>query len=572
MKNQLPFLIYMRWTLLIELLCTTFIKRILLALSHYYLKKKMIPISDNLKNTVRKSNQRKNVKNVSLKFREPNRKVIEIIWTEIDNFIVLKREILDKKLNYLEEIKRYCLLKEDVIKHLNRINLISKNLNSRSKILIERSIVLIYLLRAKNPPSDRQIALKAGYSQRADIIKKIKSHLGILEETKTKHIWIEIDNYIAQERENLDKKLKLLEENEKYHFIKQTIMNYLIAETNLVNRNLSLTKKTSIERAIVIIYLLRSKSSLTFNEIMIKSEYKDTKPIRNIANYFRIYAHLEIDHINQTRVCAKCKRMLSFDKFNTYDGKIRSMCNECDNIRDGINRFQKKLLAAIFITLKSEKGMIVEEFLQRVDQGRKFDVDVKCPGCRLDLHFLPSYDFHHPNPAIKTVSWKKLAVKKVEEIITTLDKEQCVFMCGNCHRLKKSTFIMEHLDEILTENIDWKNYNDNARKNLRRSIRKKKIFEDLYNGVCYYCKKPMVDKLAVIDFHHTIEELKEHTWSKDLRDKEDIEWVKKILLKEKQVGACHNCHYMETAIYFNNNKYDILSKYLSSNIIKKLGL
>ena len=513
-----------------------------------------------------------NVKDVSLKFREPNRKVIEFIWTEIDNFIALERENFDKKLNYLEEIKKYYLLKKIVMNHLNKINLISKNLNSRSKILIERSIVMIYLLRAKNPPSDRQIALKAGYTQRSSIIKKIKIHLGILEETITIHIWIEIDNYIAQERENLDKKLRHLEENEKYHLIKQIIMKYLMDETNLVDRNLSLTKKTSIERAIVIIYLLRSKSSLTFTEIMIKSEYKDTKPIRNIANYFGIYAHLEIDHIFQTRVCARCKRMLSFDKFDTYDGKIRSMCIECDNIRDGINRFQKKLLATIFITLKYEKGMIVEEFLQRVDQCEKFDVDIKCPGCGLDLCFLPSYDFHHPNPAIKTVSWKKLAFKKVEEIITTLDEEQCVCMCGNCHRLIKSTFIMEHLDEILTENIDWKNYNDNARKNLRRSIRKKKIFEDLYNGVCYYCKKPMVDKLAVIDFHHTIEELKEHTWSKDLRDKEDIEWVKKILLKEKQVGACHNCHYMETAINFNNNKYEILSKYLSSNILKKLGV
>ena len=92
--------------------------------------------------------------------------------------------------------------------------------------------MLIYLLRAKNPPSERQIALKAGYSQRAFIIKKIKIYLGILEETITVHIWIEIDNYICQEGENLDRKLKLLEENEKYQFIKQLIMKYLIDETN----------------------------------------------------------------------------------------------------------------------------------------------------------------------------------------------------------------------------------------------------------------------------------------------------------------------------------------------------
>ncbi len=70
--------------------------------------------------------------------------------------------------------------------------------------------------------------------------------------------------------------------------------------------------------------------------------------------------------------------------------------------------------------------------------------------------------------------------------------------------------------------------NDNERKNLRRSIRKKKIFEDLYNIVCFYCKKIMVGKFAMIDFHHTIEKLKEHTWRKDLINKEDIEWVKKI--------------------------------------------
>ncbi|MFX1363712.1 MAG: hypothetical protein ACFFCE_09105 [Promethearchaeota archaeon] len=520
----------------------------------------------------KKAQQEDKVKNVPLKFREPNRIAIKFIWTEIDNFIILEREKFDKKLKYLEEIKGYYLLKKIVIKYLDSINLISENLNSRSKILIERSIVMIYLLRAKNPPSDRQIALKAGYRQRASIIKKIKIHLGILEETITNHIWMEIDNFITQEREMLYRKLGHLEENEKYHLIKQIIMKYLINKTNLVDRNLSLTKRTSIERVIVIIYLLRSKNSLRFTDIMIKSGHKDEKLIRDIANYFGIHTQLEIDYINQTRVCARCKKMLSFDNFNIYNGKIRSMCIKCDNIRDGINRFQKKLLATIFITLKHEKGMTVKEFLLRVNRGEKFDIEIKCPECGLDLYFLPSYVFHHPNPALKTISWKMLAVKKVEDIISNLDEEQCVFICGNCHRLKKSKFITEHLDEILTENIDWKHYNDNEKKNLRRLIRKKKIFEDLYNGVCFYCKKLMVDKLAIIDFHHTIEELKEYSWSKDLRDNEDIEYVKRILLKEKQVGVCHNCHYMETAIYFNNNKYEIFSKYLSDNIVNKLRL
>lgn len=527
---------------------------------------------DLFKNSGKEAKLKYDPKSISFQFREPNRKVKELIWTEIDNYLAIERENLDKELNCLEEKIKFNLLIKRVMMHLNKTNLISKDLNFRSKLLIERSIVMIYLLRSQNPRSDRQIALKAGYSQRASIIKKIKIHLGILEKNASMHLWKEIDDYIVQKKEDIYSKLKFLEENEKYHLLKQIIMNYLIDETNLVDRNLSPTKKTSIERTILVIYLLRSNSPLTFAKIMIKSGYKDTKQIQNIANYFGIYAHLEIDYISQTRVCAKCKRMLSFDKFDAYNGKIRSMCRECDNIRDGINRFQKKLLATIFMVLKYGKSMRVEEFLQRVDLDEKFDVDVKCPGCGLDLHFLPAIDFHHPNPALKTISWKKLAPKKIEEIITILDREQCVLLCGNCHRLKNATFIMKHLDEVLTENIDWKQYNDNERKNLRRSIRKKKIFEDLYSGVCFYCKKVDLDKLAVIDFHHTNKKLKKHTWSRELRDIIDIELVKNILLKEKQVGSCHNCHYMETAFHFENNKYEILSKYLSGKILKKLSV
>ncbi len=513
-------------------------------------------------------------------------KVKEHIWVEIDNYITQIRRDFDKDCwNFNYDIK-FKVLKHIVLKYLDKNNLINKEWDSKILTQIKRSIGIIYLLRSLNPQtnkpySDRAISRMVKYTRVPSYLNEIKKCIGIKKDTKTTRIWAEINSYIIQIRKRFNQRYGQREEDVKLSILKQIVMNHLIQNTDLVSENENPKTRKDIEASIVIIYLLKNDIILK-QEVIAEKSGADARKIRNIEHYYGISRILKNDPISQIRVCIRCNRRLSYTKFRKKDGtRIESVCKKCQSIEDSITRFQKKIAAAIFILLKNQRGVKdTNQFLEMLHQCKKFDIDIKCPKCGLGLNFLPALQFHHIDEKLKTISWGKFSDNGIERIITYLDEEKCTLMCSNCHMYEKAKFIVEHLSEIsYSENIHWSRYNKNEKRNFRRAIKKKKIIDDLYESSCVYCKKSiyledeLLDHfLTAVDFHHTIKKLKKHTWGKHLRDKENILYIKNILLKEKQVASCKNCHFMLQAKGFNDGtKYEIFSKYLSDKVLKRLG-
>lgn len=524
----------------------------------------------------------KPTQNVNFRFHS---KVKEYIWIEIDNYISQVREKFDNDCRNVNNDIKFEVLEQIVLRYLEKNNLINIEWGLKIITQIKRSIVVIYLLRSiipqtNKPYSDRAISRMAKYTRVPSYLNEIKKCLGIKKDTKTTHIWVEIDRYTSQIRKIFDKEHGQKEENEKLSILKQLVMNHLIQNTDLVGENGNPKIRIDIESSIVIIYLLKN-NIIPKQKIIVEKSGADARKIRNIEHYFGISRIIKNDPINRTKICIRCNKMLSYDRFRRKQVGVESVCKNCQGLEEAIKRFQNKVAALLFVLLK-EQGKIKDasEFLLLIYQDKKFDVDIKCPKCGLDVHFLPALQFHHPDGELKTISWSKFSDYGIERIFNYLDKEKCILMCSNCHMYEKAKFIIDHLEEISnSKKIHWSCYNKNEKRNFRRAIKKKMIIEDLYDGCCVYCKTSIYNEdgllnrfLVAIDFHHTVKELKKHTWGKDLRDKENIIWIKDILLREKQVTSCRNCHSLLEAKHFNDGtKFEIFCKYLSDKILIKLG-
>jgi len=547
--------------------------------------------NNNLKEIIEKIKKKYIPEPVSLKHAQDaiiqfHSKVKEYIWVEIDNYISEIKDNFDRDSSQLNSDIKFKVLEQIVLKQLDKNNLINKGWGLKIVTQIKRSIVMIYLLRSLNPQtnkaySDKAISRMVKYTRVPSYLNEIKKCIQIKKDTKVTRIWTEIDGYIIHIRKDFDHRYGQRGEYVKLNHLKQIVMNHLIQNTDLASEKDNPKTRKDIEASIVIIYLLKNDIIPKQQKIAEKSG-ADARKIRNIEHYFGISRSKKNDPLLQTRVCIRCNRRLNYTNFRKKDGiRVESVCKKCQSIEDSITRFQKKIVAAIFVLLKDAKKVKdANQFLEMLYQCQKFDIDVKCPKCGLGLNFLPTLQFHHLDKKLKTISWGNFSDNGIERIITYLDEEKCVLMCSNCHMYEKSIFIVEHLSEISnSENICWSRYNNNEKKNFRRAIKKKRIIDDLYESRCVYCNKSIYNEdelldrfFAAVDFHHTIKKLKKYTWGKHLRDRENILYIENILLKEKQVASCRNCHFMMKAKNFNDStKHEIFSKYLSERVLKRLS-
>lgn len=339
-----------------------------------------------------------------------------------------------------------------------------------------------------------------------------------------------------------------------YNKIKQEIMIYLSDELNNFTF-LPEKYKEYFEKSIIAIYLLKTGKYQSQNEIVRKSGFTGKWHIQAIRKCLKlnlkesIHSSLFLDKKKRLKECSECKKILPFNMFSGRSWK----CNNCRNIRNMINYHQKKLAAAIFITLKKNRRISVEEFINLIKMVKEFDLEIKCNECGLGVNFLPALEFHHPNS--KSDSWDKLRSRPLARIIKSLDKEECDLICSNCHKLKHSKYFNLYKSEILSD-LNKESIENRA---LYRLYMKQIILEELYGGVCSHCRATDVNKLPAIQFHHP--ELRTIGWH-SLRNYKDIEYIKKKLLQEKCIALCANCHRMEETIIFNTHKDEILSKYL----------
>ncbi len=391
-----------------------------------------------------------------------------------------------------------------------------------------------------------------------------------------KVIWSEIDGYMKKIKQIIDSEIKEIKNLNKddceideilYSFIKRKVLTYLEKKTTLTKIFTSHTKKF-IERSIIAIYLLRSDNPPLQTKICEIAGFTANIQVKEIREHLGIplplqeYKKLVDDSINRVRQCIKCRKMLNYDKFSIRkDGNLRWECNECRNISNIVNFWRKKIKIAKFITLKTKEGINVSEFLNILNQRKKCDIRIKCFNCNVGINLLPALQFHHTQRHLKVkgADWNKLRSNPLDTIIRSLDQQECILLCANCHVMRTATFFNQNKNAIFTEKIT--EYTWQIRGKIKRWIRKKKIIEELYNSRCTKCQKVSIDKHPVLHFHHLDPSKKKTNFSTDLRDITDIKRIKKLLIEEDCTCLCSNCHATENAEIFKKYRHKIIQQY-----------
>ncbi len=226
----------------------------------------------------------------------------------------------------------------------------------------------------------------------------------------------------------------------------------------------------------------------------------------------------------------------------------------------------------------------VNEYITIRDYQIKLEIigkyfEGKCLECDTNIRDLPVLQFHHLDPEKKMYSYRDLKGRSLEVIAKKLIKENTTVLCSNHHLMKQAKIYLifrniieernlfhyspERIDEIINQNIEnyskttnfqinFKNsieknstakVKSKIKSNIKRWIRKRYILETLFKGRCIGCGLQIYNNLPMFELHH-----------KDFLNKEeeknkyheianfDCKTIATILIEQKCVGICSNCH------------------------------
>lgn len=249
--------------------------------------------------------------------------------------------------------------------------------------------------------------------------------------------------------------------------------------------------------------------------------------------------------------CSRCNKELPIDQFERYSGErgrtnLRSSRNSnCKNCRSE-TRLRN--------LLKKKKNIINTVF------------NGKCCECDIGILFLPSLEFHHQNPALKTTVWTHIKHNSISNIKNWIKREKVVVLCSNCHEMKKEKYFRdfrklilsddlfdntsEDIDEMINIAINshpkysfLKDYKRNIKIQIKKYIRKRYMLNKLFGGVCIGCNKTNVfNFLPILELHHLSPEevITKSNWVDLANDRCDL--IINQIIKEKCICLCSNCH------------------------------
>jgi hypothetical protein len=277
------------------------------------------------------------------------------------------------------------------------------------------------------------------------------------------------------------------------------------------------------------------------------------------------------------RQCSWCKRILPFSKFDSAAAvrrekggaqSYKSICRKCEKDLKLIRKFKKK------------RRLISEHF------------NGKCHNCGVVLTsvLLPSTHFHHPHPKLKSATWHKMRRKKYIEILKWAKRDKVVPLCSNCHLKQQSKIVKlfadliykrdifqktpEQIDELIDLSIaqnpktrNLKGYKKWKKKTaIKQWLRKRYIVEQSNDGICIGCGRVNVlNNLPAFVINHLDPSIKESGWL-DLHNL-DCEQIISILIKEKCIWLCSNCHWISHSIFHKLARY-ILKDFFPKDYIK----
>jgi len=251
------------------------------------------------------------------------------------------------------------------------------------------------------------------------------------------------------------------------------------------------------------------------------------------------------------KICNRCNKELSIDQFERYSGERGKT-----NLRSSRASYCKKCRS--------------QTRLRNLLRKKKYIIDTifngKCCECDTGMEFLPSLEFHHQIPGLKTTVWTHIKHKRITNIKTWIKKEKIIVLCSNCHEMKKEKYFRDFRDVILmidlfdysSEDIDEiiniainthpiysfsRDYKRNIKIQLKKYIRKRFILNKLFNGKCVGCNITDISQsLPVLELHHLYPA--EITTKSNWRDIANYHsnTIMNQIINEKSICLCSNCH------------------------------
>jgi len=283
----------------------------------------------------------------------------------------------------------------------------------------------------------------------------------------------------------------------------------------------------------------------------------------------KIKRSLFFDEVKRVKECSRCSQILSYSCFTKQSGlrgsrgnafSYKWICKECYNKFRLIKRFRKKF-------------RLINEFFHG-----------KCYRCELNLIWLLSFHFHHPDIRFKTKEWDDVKDSKYSIIENWAYHDSVIPLCGNCHKYDEALTFLKFKNLILKPDLfsmtpkqvdlllDKVVQNGGLKYEVKEWIRKRYIIEKVFSGYCIGCGDfNVLENLPSLIFHHPDSSIKENK-IKDILNF-DCEAIYRIILKERVVCLCSNCHsFIHSEFYkyineFINDKY--FQQNFSDNNLKK---
>jgi len=260
------------------------------------------------------------------------------------------------------------------------------------------------------------------------------------------------------------------------------------------------------------------------------------------------------------RCCIKCGKKKPYKDFrvDNRDNNISGTCKDCNAKKTALDRYRNKLDAISKI------------------YGGKYE-NGECFLCDVDISKLPCLTFHHLDPTVKTTEWNNLRSKTtIKEIIDKLESEDVGVVCQNCQRLLHAEVFNRYSEIILDSNIYNYSMKEIEAKTLKKQkllkecrskspyvkswIKKRIVIEFLYQGKCAGCKEITVfNNLPCLAFHHTDHEIEEKLRWKNIKHL-NIREIIQMLLQEKCIALCANCHALVKSSRFSKHSIELLGK------------
>ena len=278
-----------------------------------------------------------------------------------------------------------------------------------------------------------------------------------------------------------------------------------------------------------------------------------------------------------TKKCNRCEKDLPIDKFEIYSGERGKT-----NLRSSRASYCKECCSEMrLINLLKKKYYIIETIFNG-----------KCSECDIGLIYLPCFEFHHPIPNLKTTTWTHIKHNSINNIISWIKRERVILLCSNCHEMKKDKYfidfqnlvLMDDLLEYSAEDIDeminftinthpnyshFKDYKRNIKIQIKKYIRKRFVFNQLFSGRCIGCGKATIfDYLPALELHHLYPANKrsKSNW-RDIANQDCTSIINQII-KENSICLCSNCHIL-VGSKLNNYLEDVIEDKLTRSLFIK---